>query len=83
MNLKHVVNKISSGAHVQHRLLLGKHVLAEGLERAGTEAEYHLGACFRFYVEKVEAESRAKKEQEKKAAQSQGTLALETGELTR
>ena len=77
MRLSHVANRINGGGATQHRLLLGKHVLAEGLERSGTEAEQHLGACFELYVQTKLAEDAAKKHREAEAKQSQGNLGLD------
>ncbi len=74
MKLIHIVTEINNGAQTQHRLLLGKHAIAEGLERTRSEAEIHLDRCFELYVETVRAQDAARKQKEVEAQKSQGLL---------
>jgi hypothetical protein len=76
VKLTHIVTPINNGAQIQHRLFWGKHAIAEGLERDGSEAERHLNACFDQYIKVQQLLEDARKQQEQAAAQAQGALAL-------
>lgn len=76
MKLKHVVNPINKGSSIQHRLMLGNHCIAQGLESFGSDREALLNECFASFVLAKQAQEDFKKQEQKKAQEAQGTLAL-------